>query len=976
MDENWNETLSNILGWMSIACWIVVYSPQLIENYQLKSGEGLSVLFILIWFAGDLCNLIGGILAGLLPTIIILAAYYIACDAIILTQIYYYRWLNSKHPSVPPLIPDTLVPGHAPSEETPLISGVNNAHEKSKTSPLRQFFKYALMLSFILGTGVAAWAVDESLHRGEPRAPPEEVLEWKSQLLGWISAILYIGARIPQILKNLRTKCEGLSPALFLFSIAGNMTYVLSILAVSVDLKHLVANSGWIADVSLRLRHTACPGRTKLVQVFWQQRLSLPRQRCLSTASLGPSTCPSRSCGALAGDLSLRRLSTGRDVSAVRSYIYPETDLEMACTQPMRPSLSFYGAPQAGSPNPPHYFDLFPPTSPVAPPGSSAGGATPQHPLESPLSTDSRPRVVPSTRTSSADLSINHLREALHNLDSRMASLLNERNFLESRLECAVRLQSPIQRLPSELLSSIFVAGVMDREEEEEDALMFSNIMLVCHHWRDVAVDTPTLWSRITAGVHHSLQKARLKLERSKSLPLNISVDFSPKIENGTVFTDAIVRTMELLQTSIWRWKTFRLVVPNRPQANAALACCRDPAPLLEVLSIRVLHSMQEDHHHAIPPRPFGGETPSLTFCSLTSFNFGWDIRLVSHLRTLSLSGYWNGFSPSADVILGIIRACPHLQEIVLRNMSDVEVGSCAGTQQEASEFDDTHERVRVSDTRMIQLPRLKKAAFYYSGTIRTRMILSLISCPALEEIELCFLDNVAPMIEHLHRQSLTRLPLRKLRIESSFFGELRLSKLLRRVPSLVTLELVDVEDVSVNLLRNLSTPPGSQTLMCPNLTSISFEGCTSLEWEGLRSLVEARLPAQSRAFTRPVMMTSTSTPSTASSSAHLTTVSTASGSIPRVSTASLAASSHATSTSTVTSSSSASSASSASAYAATAHILAAPTRTNTTSSSLPSRLQSIDLTRCHQITREMVQWLRMYVAEVKCDTQRVAWEE
>ena len=53
----------------------MVYTPQLYENYQLKSGEGLSVLFILIWLAGDLCNLVGGMLAGLLPTIIILAAY-------------------------------------------------------------------------------------------------------------------------------------------------------------------------------------------------------------------------------------------------------------------------------------------------------------------------------------------------------------------------------------------------------------------------------------------------------------------------------------------------------------------------------------------------------------------------------------------------------------------------------------------------------------------------------------------------------------------------------------------------------------------------------------------------------------------------------------------------------------------------------------------------------------------------------------
>lgn len=453
------------------------------------------------------------------------------------------------------------------------------------------------------------------------------------------------------------------------------------------------------------------------------------------------------------------------------------------------------------SPNPPPYYDIYPP-SPTTP--HPVGTSGPSQPAAEPFfatESSNRPRVAPYARPSSADLSISHLREALQSLETKVASLLNERDVLESRLESAVRLQSPIQRMPSELLASIFVIGVIG-VDEEEDSVMLSNIMLVCRHWRDVATDTPMLWSRIVAGVHHSSGKARRKLERSKSIPLHVCVDFSPKIENGTVTTESIVRTMDLLQSSIWRWKTFRLVVPNRPQAHAALTRCREAAPLLEVLSVRVLHSMQEDHYHANPPRPFDGQTPSLTSCSLTSFNFGWDIRLVSHLRSLSLSGYWNGFSPSADVILGILRACPHLEELALRNMSDIEVGSCAGTQQDALDYDESNERVRVRDTRTIHLPRLVKVAFYYAGTLRTRTILSLISCPALEEVDLCFLDNVSPMIEHLHRQSLTRLPLRKLRIESSFFSELRLSKLLRRVPSLTTLELVDVEDASTNLLK------------------------------------------------------------------------------------------------------------------------------------------------------------------------------
>jgi uncharacterized protein with PQ loop repeat len=54
---------------------LVVYTPQIIENYRRKSGEGLSVLFVVIWLIGDLFNLFGAILAGLLPTVIILAVY-------------------------------------------------------------------------------------------------------------------------------------------------------------------------------------------------------------------------------------------------------------------------------------------------------------------------------------------------------------------------------------------------------------------------------------------------------------------------------------------------------------------------------------------------------------------------------------------------------------------------------------------------------------------------------------------------------------------------------------------------------------------------------------------------------------------------------------------------------------------------------------------------------------------------------------
>ncbi|KZT11910.1 uncharacterized protein LAESUDRAFT_733836 [Laetiporus sulphureus 93-53] len=531
-------------------------------------------------------------------------------------------------------------------------------------------------------------------------------------------------------------------------------------------------------------------------------------------------------------------------------------------------------------------------------------------------------------------MSIPHLREALHCLESKMASLLSERDILESSLEQAVRMQSPIHRLPEELLSAIFEIGVFDAEEEDS-ATLFS-LMLVSRGWRDVALHTPGLWSRIAVGTRHSLDRARLRLERSKSVPLHVCIDFSPRMEYGSVTTESIVHAMDQLRSSIWRWKTFHLIVPNCSHAHATLTRCREQAPALEMLSVRIRHSMQEDRYSTLPFPLFNGRTPRLRSCSFTSFHFNWDLKITSKLRVLKLGGYWNGFAPSVDRILDILRACPQLEELALRNMSDIEADPTSIASIGTTDHD------CVGDTKMVHLPRLTKASFYYSGNNRTRAILSFLSFPTLERMELCFLDNVSPMVEQLRRQSQTRLPLRHLRIEASYFNELKLLRVLRRLPALTTLEFVDVEDVSSNFLKNLATPASTHTWTCPKLTHLCLEGCTSLDWESLRSFVESRLPAQPRAL--PCQ-------------AGLHTTSSSSRSWKATSSAS------------------------ASAYAAHAHTLSripamhpVPGTMNTVG--WPHRLASINLTRCHQISKEMVQWLRLYVAEVKCETTKGIWGE
>ncbi len=64
------EALSGICGSVSIACWVVVFSPQINENFRRGSAEGLSIVFLVAWLAGDVFNILGAILQGVLPTMV------------------------------------------------------------------------------------------------------------------------------------------------------------------------------------------------------------------------------------------------------------------------------------------------------------------------------------------------------------------------------------------------------------------------------------------------------------------------------------------------------------------------------------------------------------------------------------------------------------------------------------------------------------------------------------------------------------------------------------------------------------------------------------------------------------------------------------------------------------------------------------------------------------------------------------------
>lgn len=282
------------MGWISFASWLLVYSPQIYENYRNKSGEGVSVYFITIWLIGDLANLGGAIRQHLLPTIIILAVYYTICDSIVLFQIFYYRDRRRKDQKLglildpsrsnltiegppssspePNSAPDHPTLNHH-TESSPLLTSRLNPspHHETLSSPMmgcpkgliqrlldhcsKGWIGYVTVYGLIISIGTIGWSISQSSSHSpsspisneqDPSPGSRELWDYSAQIMGWICATAYLGSRLPQILKNRITKCQGLSLLFVIVGITGNATYFSSILIADRSPTHILINLSWL----------------------------------------------------------------------------------------------------------------------------------------------------------------------------------------------------------------------------------------------------------------------------------------------------------------------------------------------------------------------------------------------------------------------------------------------------------------------------------------------------------------------------------------------------------------------------------------------------------------------------------------------------------------------------------------------------------------------------------------------------------
>lgn len=261
-----HEILSGISGSVSLTCWLFVLVPQLYENYSSKSADGISLAFLIVWFIGDLANLLGATLAGLVPTVIALALYFCFADVVLIAQILFYNYLNFRKKGLQPTPLET-----EDRVEQPLLSrrssdiGIPGSTRRFSASSKRQgaaavavipedgsrsWLKNSLSVFAVCALGIVGFYVAFTTGLWKPTIEDSEIVTHESvpaQILGYISALLYLGARIPQITKNSRERsCEGLSILFFMLSLLGNLSYGGGILFHSLEKEYLLVNLPWL----------------------------------------------------------------------------------------------------------------------------------------------------------------------------------------------------------------------------------------------------------------------------------------------------------------------------------------------------------------------------------------------------------------------------------------------------------------------------------------------------------------------------------------------------------------------------------------------------------------------------------------------------------------------------------------------------------------------------------------------------------
>jgi hypothetical protein len=306
----------------------------------------------------------------------------------------------------------------------------------------------------------------------------------------------------------------------------------------------------------------------------------------------------------------------------------------------------------------------------------------------------------------------------------------------------------------------------------------------VCQHWRTVALNTPSLWTKISVSHLDSAPFERVKvlLERGKSLPIDIHIDCEPDDdEEGSCdsgFEDSefdqsprsmsfsdLDALMSLLVPHVSRWGSIEVAVSCYKHMFVFLSAVSDPsiagAPNLEALQLYHHEDAESLTAFAHPDlvqhfKLFGGVAPRLKSVALWGVHVDWCQEWLSsgsNLLDLELAYHTEDVRPSWTQFAGILRGAPNLASLSLCSSGPLGAPRdwCSGGG--SGSHDEDYSGV-------IELRSLTDLVLAFNSPVYVSGLLRCLALPTLKSLTLDFEgDDYTDVVAQLAGPATTAVP-------------------------------------------------------------------------------------------------------------------------------------------------------------------------------------------------------------------------
>ncbi|GBE83762.1 hypothetical protein BKA93DRAFT_493351 [Sparassis latifolia] len=421
-------------------------------------------------------------------------------------------------------------------------------------------------------------------------------------------------------------------------------------------------------------------------------------------------------------------------------------------------------------------------------------------------------------------------------IDRCLAELEAELARLRMKKAHILASRALIYRLPAEIMSRIFEFGVHDVPE------LLTVLSLVCRHWRELALATPSLWTYIILkspwNIPSFVCKLRVFLARAQMCKLLIDID-----QNYLDFEE-LQEVMVELRPHFARCFSFRLSSPSWDFVSSMREYLADLGPSLEMLHLRIHGSnLLESMPYRTLLAPECSRLKSIVLehiplaciyqCHFSALR---RLYLMRDLQYRDRRGHNGRFGIFFKDLVTTLRATPTIEEVRFQSVAFLVEGN---------------EEVFQSDPAVTIIPSLRVLSFYLVDSPNIALFLESTSLPALTRLSV----NMEPSSdENMHwlscmssalrsrSPSLRQLDLRACNIDGTAL--VSFVRALHQLPQLTALSLSSprLGPLSMQFFELLAAGPATTgAWILPQLRALCVQQCGEITGHELLRVVRAR---------------------------------------------------------------------------------------------------------------------------------------